>query len=382
MSKELFELTEQYLKDLIRIPSVNPPGAEEAAAKYIAGILKAEGMEPELCHLSEGRANITASFGPDTGREVILNGHLDVVPAGNGWNTDPFEASEKDGRIYGRGACDMKGGIAAMLAAAVTLRRENVPLNGKLTLAFVADEEVNGAGSRCFAEHYPKSGQCYVLIGEPTEMRAATAHLGVARFRVDIQGIQCHASAPQEGLNALTAAANFITAIEKAARQRAMEGNPDWPKLTMTPTMMQAGEKINILPGAASFWLDCRTGPGENAELLKKQLEALFEASAEDSRISCRIETLIDARPGMTPADSPIFTVLDRTAEAVGEKLPRIFMKGSTDMPIFIDNGFADTVILGPGSMECAHTANEYVTIDQLHRAAVFYQTFVKQALL
>ena len=167
------------------LPISNAPGNERPLAEYIADILKKEGFAVEVQKVAENRANVIASIG-ESERNLILNGHLDVVPSGSGWNTAPFRVTEKEGRFYGRGTCDMKGGLAAMMAAAIKVKRENTLGNKNLVLAFVADEEIHGTGTKYFAKHFKKGQQNIVVIGEPTQNEIHVAHRGVVRDRKSV----------------------------------------------------------------------------------------------------------------------------------------------------------------------------------------------------
>ena len=151
--KEYGKMAVRLMKDMVKFDTSNAPGNERPLAEYIADILRQEGFEIEVQVVAENRANMIASFG-QSDRNLILNGHLDVVPPGSGWNCAPFCVTEKEGRFYGRGTCDMKGGLAAMMAAAIKVKRENALGNKNLVLAFVADEEIDGTGTKYFAKHF------------------------------------------------------------------------------------------------------------------------------------------------------------------------------------------------------------------------------------
>ncbi len=370
----------RYLKDLIALETVNPPGNELMAAEYIAAEMEAEGFSVEIQGISENRANVIACYGPESGTEVIFNGHLDVVPAGDSWTEKPFEATERDGRIYGRGARDMQGGIAAMMAAAAAFRKEHREAWGRLTLAFVADEEVWGSGSSCFCSSRRADGNRYVLIGEPTGCRVGIGHLGVARYKVTITGAQCHASVPEKGINALAEAASFIMAIREYEESRFTACRGKGPRWTVSPTMLEAGDKINIIPGTAALFLDCRIGDGIAAETLKAELEELFRENRLHDGAGCRIDIIQHSLPGNTPDDSPIFGYIGKAAVSPAQE-ERCFINGSTDMPIFLRAGFRNTAIIGPGSMDMAHKADEYVPLAELYGITDFYKRFAEAIL-
>lgn len=368
-----YALAESYLRHLIAIPSVNPDDGEQQIADYIVQELASCGFETRLESAMPGRPNVTACSGGSFQREIILTGHMDVVPYGSGWSSDPTVPVLADGRIYGRGACDMKGGIAAMMAAAVTAREKGLLKNSSLTLAFVADEEIGGTGSRRFVEKHPPKQESYVIIGEPTMLRPIIAHRGMVRLSAEIQGIQCHAGNYRED-NVFTCLAQFLLAL-RARNRRAAETAPELlPPSTISATIVQGGIKENIIPGSCSVFLDCRTVPGENAATITAELEELFHQAVTSSDTKLVLETIWDASPAVIPADSPIcLSALAAYRKVFGcETSPGAFT-GSTDMPIFLSGGYRQILLCGPGHMSQAHQANEFLTLEQLHKAVDFY---------
>src|SRR5262249_7591111 len=156
-----------------------------------------------------GRPNVVARLeGSPAGPHLLFDGHLDVVPAGNGWSQDPYTATVRDGRLIGRGAADMKGGIAAMVAAAEAVRQAGMPLRGTLTLAMVADEEEGGAGTRALLDDGLEA--TWAIVPEPTELRPVVAHKGSANLHIRLRGVPAHASTPEQGVNAIEQAMRVL----------------------------------------------------------------------------------------------------------------------------------------------------------------------------
>ena len=199
----------ELLRELIGFDTVNPPGNEKPAARYLAGILEPMGFKCEVQDLGGSRANLIAVLDGGDGPELMLNGHLDVVPAVGEWDSSPFSMEEKDGKLYGRGTCDMKGGIAAMCEAAMRCAARKEPMKGKLKLLFVADEECSNLGTLSYLKTHERSD--YAIIGEPTRLEVAVAHRGVSRDYIDVKGAPRHAALP---------------AGEEDAVMKAMQGSP------------------------------------------------------------------------------------------------------------------------------------------------------------
>ena len=210
------ELVFELLERMIAADTTNPPGNEAQAARYIGERLRQEGFQVNYQRVAEGRENVIASVGDSSAKEIILTGHLDVVPAGEGWKKPPFEMTRSEGKIWGRGSSDMKGAVAAMMAAAVKAAKKPKLLSEKkITLVFVCDEEVSGDGSRVFVRNYHPAKETLVIIGEPTKMQVQIAHRGISRFRVDIGGQQAHAATPEKGINPILEMSRFLLAVER-----------------------------------------------------------------------------------------------------------------------------------------------------------------------
>lgn len=294
--KAYSQIAVQMMKELVKFDTSNAPGNERPLAEYIADILKKEGFAVEVQGVAENRANVIASIG-ESERNLILNGHLDVVPSGSGWNTAPFQVTEKEGRFYGRGTCDMKGGLAAMMAAAIKVKRENTLGNKNLVLAFVADEEIDGTGTKYFAKHFKKGQQNIVVIGEPTQNEIHVAHRGVVRLRVGIYGKQCHSGRPCEGVNALTLLGRFLVEVEGWNRRKQKLIQPILPAPTVAATTAGGGIKDNVIPGYAEVVLDFRTVPGDTAEKLAEETDTVLKRIFETENVSWTIEKYIDVAP-------------------------------------------------------------------------------------
>lgn len=377
--KEYICMAEEYLIALVSANTVNEPGDEKPLAEYIAGILGQEGFCTEIQEVAPNRANVVAWTGASD-KKIIMNGHLDVVPPGPGWSMHPFAATEKDGRFYGRGTCDMKGAIAAMMTAAIKVKRENTLKNGQLILTFVADEEINGLGTKYFVKKFEKGTTNWVIIGEPTENQIHIAHRGVVRLKIEIRGRQCHAGQPEKGLNALTLMSKFLVEINGLNLEKQKREQEILPAPTVAATTIHGGVNDNVIPGFCEATLDFRTVPGDTAEGLIQEVESILEAVCGDTGASWTVRPFINVFPGITLPDKDVVRSAVRAYWSVKGTEPQItYFPACCDMSCFTAAGF-ETIICGPGSINQAHTADEFVDRKQLEQAVSLYEAIILEA--
>jgi len=362
--------------ELIEAPSA-PEHEEHDVAIRIADILQREGIRVWIDHSAEGRPNVLALIeGEAGGKTLLFNGHTDVVPAGDGWTKDPWKARQENGRLYGRGACDMKGGLAAMMAAAIRLQRMNCPFRGRLALLFNADEERSNIGIKHFIKN-PLYAD-YVIVGEPTALRPCIGHRGNGRIRISTAGEAGHCAVVERPDNALYKLARIITALEnhaKTVRNRTSEvGNG-----SLTVTMAGSGSAPNIVPDHAWLELDRRILPGETKESMLEEIQmwaeqAAGEKIAPDCYLYFPAHSIHKDHPLVNAACSSVRQVTGHTV------IPQLF-SASTEAPFFsVDLGYP-TLILGPGSLEQAHRPDEFLQIEQLVQASEIYQNMVMTLL-
>lgn len=373
-----YELSEQFLDLLVSHATVN--GSERPLAEKIAEIMSGYGFRTEIQEIAENRANVVATYG-HSDNVVIFNGHLDVVPTGGEWSiADPFHLTRIGDRFYGRGSCDMKGGIASMMAAAVRLVEEDAIKDCELRLLFVADEEVDGLGSQYYVAHEKPTGKTIAVIGEPTEMEANIAHRGVARFKVCINGRQCHSGTPYEGINANYAAARFMLKIEEFDKSRQSTRYGILPPPNMTVTVSHCGVKENTVPGVAELLIDCRTIPGDTVEFLQGKIDEMLKELFDGTEITYEISNFICVPPSSVDEGDRVCRIVKGAyKDTFHEDAIVTYFKGCCDMAFFYNAGFTQTLLMGPGSMNQAHVVDEYIEVDELHRAVDFYTEVVKQ---
>jgi acetylornithine deacetylase len=328
------------------------------------------------------KANLYAVVGPMVAGGVVLSGHTDVVPVeGQAWSTDPFRAVERGGRIYGRGAADMK----SFSAVALSLLPEMVAagLRRPIIFALSYDEEIGLLGApHMIAEMRDKLPPPEaVIVGEPTSMRVIDGHKGIASFRTTVKGYTTHSSQTERGVSAVEAAAELIAAIVAIRRARAEAADPASPftppYTSMTVNVARGGTQLNIMAGECQFEWDCRVIPGDSARDVLAVVEARARAiEAEMRRLApqCRIETvqLTDAPPLAPSPDNPAADL----AKALTGRNGTETVSYAAEAGQFQAAGFS-TVICGPGSIDQAHQPDEWIAVDQIGECASFMRKLI-----
>jgi len=372
------------LKDLIAIPSINPmransgEAAERAATDYLESLLRREQIDCERQAVADGRENLIAvvhaSRGRSTAGGLLLNSHIDTVPVAN-MAIAPFDPVLKDGRIFGRGSCDAKASIAAMLAALLVHAQRPERPRPVLFLATV-DEEFSFAGSRRFIERrWPVSA---AVVGEPTELANVIAHKGVVRWRLQVRGVSAHGATPNLGRSAIYDGARLALLLEQYASELSRRaGHPLLQHPTLNVGRVTGGQAVNMVPDRCEFEIDRRVLPGESAtealkdceEWLRKRLEGL-DFSLEDP--------FLDDPALETSSDSTIARSLQNAQQAVlGTASPCVGAHYGTDGSKLAAVGI-ETVVCGPGNIAQAHTKAEFVEVEQANLAVRLYDKLIQ----
>lgn len=371
---------EQTLAELVRIDSVSS-GSNREVADYVARRCEARGMRVRAFPYRDERGiektNVLAvapySVSDDERIELTFVGHTDTVPYGEGW-AEATNLTERDERLYGRGACDTKGFVAAALIAAEQI--DIARLRRPLALLFTADEEVGCIGAKKLVETRAFSTR-YAIVGEPTSLRPMRAGKGYCLAELIVGGRECHSAHPSLGASAIFRAARLITRIEAIAeRLRAEDVNPafDPPFTTINVGLVQGGTAKNVLAGACRFTLEWRPVPNQSArrvlDLIEKEIEDL---RSEDIDFECEIATArIDAGVE-TAADSRIVRALeDLTGHSAGT------VAFGTEAPQLARLG-AEAIVFGPGDIRVAHTDDEFVPRSELQHCTAILARMIEQ---
>lgn len=365
------------LKEMIEIPSVNPfdsearPGfREQEVAEFYLDRMSDLGLEVGLREVAPGRPNVWGVLKGNGDRESLMfSGHLDTVGIENYPNA--LQAKIADGRVYGRGACDMKGGLAAYLEVVRLIRETDINLNGDLIITGLADEEHLMIGSRDLGAHGPWAD--YGIIGEPSDMMICPGHKGQLGFQIQTIGKAVHSSQPEKGVNAIEGMAQVVEAFRRYGDELlTRKAHPLCGHARSCPSVISGGTIVSTVPDFCELEVDRRTLPGETTESVIEEYRYLLDTLAE-SVPGFRYEIVgptLNIAPLDTPLDSPIVkSVTEGYASVLGTEATISAFVGGTDAPNF---GFP-TVIFGPGGIDQAHTNNEFVRIEDVVAATNIY---------
>ncbi len=366
--------TKTLLERLVAFDTQNPPGQETACARYILEILDEMGCRAKTIDVGEGRTNVAGVFENGPGPTFAFNTHIDVVPAGDGWASDPFKLKETDGKLFGRGACDAKGPMTAMLEAMRIMIATRNMWSGTLLGVFVADEEVGSIGAR----EYVKTADAvdYCAVGEPTSCTTVVAHKGSVRPIVRIHGKPAHSGMPDLGVNAVLKSAPLLNLIiDEHERVKAKTHNLVG-QASLTVVRAHGGVADNVVPAFCDFTLDRRMVPGEDEDQVIRDIDSLVQQAAKEA--ACSVE-IIGFGPTTGPAtetasDHPIVEAAQHAClHHNGEATPLTGFQGGCDLVHFRKLG-AEGVVIGAGSLAVAHQPDEFVPIDELMRSILIYR--------
>jgi acetylornithine deacetylase/succinyl-diaminopimelate desuccinylase-like protein len=373
----LDKIDEDQLVDLaralVRAVGQNPPGEEAATVAALAAAATELGLDACETPVQDGRNNLRVTLSGGDGPGLLLLGHTDVVPVGDGWTREPFGGAVEAGRLYGRGSSDMKGGLAASLSAMAALR--GAGLSGPVELAALVDEEETGTGIRAYVASNPGTFLGCVTA-EPTDLQTIVSARGASYLWVDVHGTACHAGNPDNGANAIYGAAAVVAEVERMHAELANHRHRLLGPATFNVGQIHGGTGGSVVPADCSVVIDRRLLPGESAiavlDDLRRRVEALRPA---DRGLTVEVSMSMEMPAFETPVESPLV----RTAAAAVSDAG-----GPTREPggwtAACDGGFVardlgvPVVVLGPGSVaEQAHRPDESVAIAELVTAARTY---------
>lgn len=363
------------LATLVAINTENPPGQEREAAECVASWLSAVGFDLSFSEYAPGRTNVIAVLKNGVGPCFAFNTHLDTVPAGNGWTSDAFTLTERDGRLYGRGSCDAKGPLVAMVEALRLLANNRQHWSGTLMGVFTADEEVASEGAKFYIKDSPPEID-FAVIGEPTSNATFSAHKGSLRPRVRVKGVTAHSGTPELGLNAIYQSAKLLGLIEASHHQdvrcrcHALVGNA-----SLTVTRIQGGHADNVVPDSCELLLDRRMVPGESEDEVKTELQQLLDHAQASAGVEAEIIAWQATTGGATETDSAEEIVQHSLTACRRHGQPEagpFGFQGGCDLVHFRSLG-AKGVVIGPGSLAVAHKPDEFVPVAEFIAAASIY---------
>lgn len=359
----------RLLADLVRIETENPPGNEAPCAEYIYDWFASRDVDVELVDEPwKDRPQVVARVGAGH-PTIVLNGHTDVVPAGDRskWDYDPYGAEVVDGKLYGRGSADMKAGLAIAMLAAVDLRDdlESGDLSGSIVVQAAAGEERTEPGTKTLIERGYHYDADYAIVLEPKTMRTSTCQKGLVWYEITVEGEPAHAGRADEGVNAIQLARPILDALSRYDERVREEVHELVGKASATITQFDAGTMHNVVPERATITLDRRFLPGTTSADIDEEIDAVL-AEVEDEhgveatwrRIGATESAEIDPHSRLPE------TVRRHSHEIAGVSLDPWGTKASDDARHFVNIADVETITWGPAAADEAHTFNEHVDLE------------------
>ncbi|QCB51669.1 M20 family peptidase [Rhodococcus sp. PAMC28707] len=360
---------------LIDAGGENPGGTEESVARVLTDTCRRLGFDIEVDEVAPGRPNVVVSIGGSEEPGVLFLGHSDVVPAGGGWSRDPFAATVRDGRLYGRGACDMKGGLAAVVVAMSALKRCGAVGSAPVSLACLVDEEDTGLGIRSFVRTTMRRSYSRCIVAEPTDLMTIVGCRGAANLEITVRGRSAHAGRPSNGRNAISAAARIIVVIDSMGEELRTEAHPVLGAATFNVGTVSGGTGTSMVADCAVITVDRRLLPGEDAHIVAAQLHRrILAAGIIGDGIEVAVDVSMEMPGFLTSKDSGIVqSAVTAVADSAGHHGTDIWTASCDGGFIVRDMGIP-AIVLGPGEIELqAHQPDESVSVRQLCDSAAAY---------
>lgn len=390
--KEIIELNKKgfeeinvvaICQDLIRMNSINPPGDEMALARYCGNFLSRLGFEIKLLQHSEKRASVLAHLkGSGQVPGVMVCGHLDTVPVGAiSWKHAPLGGEIADGKIWGRGASDMKGGIAAILASGHELVKSDFAPRGDLWVGLTAGEETDFLGALEISKHREVLPLQVLLIPEPSSNEIFLAQKGALWIEIGMEGKTAHGSMPDLGINTVEWMSQFIHQFKTLVFP--FQSHPLLDSCTAAVTSIHGGEKINVIPDNCFSTIDIRTMPGQSHKVILDQIANLLKNLEDTSPgLKTKIKILKDYAAVETDIKNPIVKpILAAACTVLGTEVPIKGVRFFTDSAVLTPTWQVPMVLCGPGHAELAHQPEEYIEISLLKQSVDIYTLALKNYL-
>ncbi len=388
----------QTLRELVRIPSVNPMGRavdgpaffEHRVTDYLQALFTRLGLPWQRQQVEPRRENIVARLDgatpPDQGGAVLmLEAHQDTVPI-DGMTIDPFAAAQRDGRLYGRGACDIKGGMAAMLAAASRLVEDRPPNLPTILIACTVNEEQGFTGAKAITQLWQSADSIFprkpdaAIVAEPTSLDVVVAHKGCVRWECRVRGRAVHSSRPELGDNAIYKMARVLRVFERYQREVAptLGEHPRCGRPSLSVGTIAGGLSVNTVPDECVIKIDRRLLPGEEPAAAMRHI---VDYLAHDTSIDFPVEhdpPFLPSRGLPDDHNTLLGERLRTAAESVSPSRKLVGVPYGTDASTFQAAG-VPSVVFGPGSIDQAHTADEWIELHQLHQATEVLHLFARE---
>ena len=358
-------------RSLLKFDTVNPPGRERDCARYVGGLLEEWGYRVDYHEYADSRTSVIArAGGSDAKAPLCLTGHLDVVPVGaRAWTHDPFSGETAGDRLYGRGASDMKAGVAAILLAARAMAKQLAGTPG-VVIVLTAAEEGGCIGSRHLSEQRNLLGKAgAMIVGEPTSNYPLVGHKGSVKFHARFKGVSAHGSMPHLGVNAIYKAARALGKLE--AFDFGVPAHPVMGKPTLNVGTIEGGNTVNAVPDSADIGVDIRTVPGMDHQKLIHRLTDLLGDS--------EVDVFSNLGPVWTEPDEDwVQRVFEICKPYVDDRLEPRTAPYMTDAANLLKvYAGAPTVVLGPGEAAMAHQTDEYCSMERIRQSMSIYEALI-----
>lgn len=366
----------QAARRLIQTPGENPPGQEQARADVLSDLAQTAGLRLCSWDVAPGRPNVEVTLPGGPGPGLLVLGHTDVVPVGEGWTRDPFGGELIDGRIYGRGSSDMLGGLASALVAMGALHRAGVALSGPVLLTALVDEEQNGIGVREWIDRPQRPDLLGCLVAEPSNLQTIIAARGACYLDITVRGVAAHAGRPDDGANAISGAAAIVAALDRWHAELATQCHPLVGPATVNVGTISGGTGGSVVAAECRVGVDRRLLPGEPVEdVLATVRTRLAGLGLGDRGLTVEVASPMDMPGFETSAEHLFVTVADGAVrDAGGLGMPLAGRSAACDGGFVASQWGVPVVVLGPGSVnEQAHRPDESVGIGELVTAARAY---------
>jgi acetylornithine deacetylase len=372
--------TLSVIEKLVSINSVNPciekGQGEIEVSKYIADYLEKLGLEVRTQEVVDGRFNLIGTLrASGKGKNLMFNGHTDTVGIRN-MSVEPLKPLVENGRLHGRGSCDMKGPIAAMIMALKTLSESRVELKGSVSLSTVVGEEFDNVGANKLVteKQFGKLTQA-LIVGEPTSLQLAIKHKGFANIEVEVEGKAAHGSVPEKGIDAIEKAAKIIVEMEKLKKTFGSKNDPLLGQPKIHTSTIEGGREWSVVPDRCVVRFELRTIPEYATNQALKDIENIVrELSSKDPDLKAKVGLFLSGEPLNTSHDEPMIKGLQKAIKAVRGTQPQIIgLPFYTEAAIFAKALNVPACIIGPGDIAQAHSADEFVKISEVVEAARIY---------
>jgi acetylornithine deacetylase/succinyl-diaminopimelate desuccinylase family protein len=379
--------TISVLKKLVSIKSVNPDiesgEGEIEISNFIAEYLEKIGLEVHVQEVKDGRFNVIGILrGSGERKGLLFNGHVDTVGVRN-MTIDPFKPIVENGKLYGRGSCDMKAAIAAMMVMLKALKESNLSPKGDLMISTVVGEEFDSVGANKLVEFHFSKTLGAVIVGEPTSLQLAIKHKGYINIVIETKGKAAHSSVPEKGIDAIEKMAKIITKLEEMKVTASSKSSDLLGTPKMNTSMIVGGREWSVVPDKCVLKVKVRTVPEYGTGDVMKDLQKIIrDLSSKDPNMKASTSISLEGEPLVTSPDEPIIKSLGQVFEKLkGSKLPIVGVPYWTEAPIFAKGFGAPTCVIGPGNINQAHTLGEYVLTREVVDATTIYALIAQKLL-